>query len=586
MKKIISFVAAATMLLTMPAIAQKSKSKKEKESKDFTFVKGADLKERRLSIMSAMAGYDNNNAYLIGFRPKVALIFFVPVSSMRYVFQSYSLENMALEKTYRMGAFKKQFKGNRFFGSDLINDEPTMFTYENKKDGKKEKVAINYYTIDKNTMMPSAKNELAVLENAHVQGGSKFMYIMGIAKNSANNTEKINDVNYLRSPDKKSFYIVTITEDTKKKSKKTVNYNIYVNAFNNSMEQLWEKTEKLSFDNAGTLFSAVDADNLGNVYFTVKDYKEKRKGESKKQVRNYEYKLYYISKDKEDLQEVKLNLGDNFVTQMRVKVLDDSIGAVAAGFYYDDKTDLKRDNVSGTFVGVVDKDNNEMLDENFYEFDDKIYSQDVKRKNIATLFNKKKGATEDDHGTEDIEMRKLYVRPDGKILVTGERYYMYVTYTTTTSSNGMSRTKATYHYIHNDILVNCISPAGQTEWTVRIPKFQHQINGWHLSSFIPLINGNDVYFIYNDNDDNAKLTTSGVFSMADLGGKGSSVFAVKVNGDGEVSKYKVAAATDLDGYVCITGANNIDNKKIIFPVISGWGRVRKYGMIDFKAPKE
>ncbi len=226
-----------------------------------------------------------------------------------------------------------------------------------------------------------------------------------------------------------------------------------------------------------------------------------------------------------------------------------------------------------------------MLDESFYEFDPKIYDQEVKRKNVATLFNKKKGASDDNHGTEDIEMRKLYIRPDGKILVTGERYYMYVT--TTTTGTGTNRsTRTTYHYIHNDILVNCIDPTAGTEWTVRIPKYQHQVNGWHLSSFVPLLNGNDIFFIYNDNDDNGKLTTTGVFSMADLGGKGSSVFAVKVDKDGEVSKYKVASATDLDGYICIMGANNIDNKKIIFPVISAWGRVRKYGMVNFKVPTQ
>lgn len=584
MKKILSIAAIAMLLFNAPTFAQKSKSKKEKENKDINFVKGKELKERKLSVMSSMAGYDNNNAYLIGFRPSVVIIGFVPITSMRYVFQSYNLDDMSLDKAYRQNAFGKQFKRTRYFASDLLNDEPTMFTYEKKKVGKKEALGINYYTIDKGTLQPSAKNELVTIDNTTVNLGSKFRYVMGMAKNNASNTEQINFINYLRTPDKKGFYVVTITKDEKKKSKKSVSYNVSVNAFNKSMEPQWDKTEKITFDNAGTIFTGIDADNLGNVYFTVKDYKDKRKGESKKQARNYEYELYYISKDKDDLQEVKLDLGDKFVTEMSVKVLDDSIGAVATGFYYDDKAELRKDYVSGNFIGVVDNQNNEMLDENFYEFDEKMYNQDVKRKNIATLFNKKKGASDDKGGTEDIVLRKIYIRPDGNIIVTGERYYWYVE--VVTSGSGSSRsTRRIYHYIHNDILVNCISPAGQTEWTVRIPKYQHQTNSWHLSSFIPVLNGNDMYFIYNDNEDNAKLTTSGVFSQADLAGKGSAVFAVKVGADGEVSKNKLASAKELDGFVCIYYGNNIENKKVIVPIVSAWGRVRRYAKVDFKLPE-
>ena len=589
MKKLLYLVLLIMLFNNVSLSGQTTKKSKEKESKDFEFTEGAEIKERKLSLMSSMAGYDGNNTYLIGFRPKGIILFFVPIVSMRYIFQSYNMDNMSLDKAYRQNAFSKQFKNNRFVASDMINEEPYMFTYENVTKKGKKSVDINYYSIDKSTMKPSAKNKLVTLPKASVPSSSKWSYVMGIMKNMSNNEERISGVNYLRSPDKKTFYIITIVEEKKKtkggKKNKSESYLVYVNAFDNNFESLWEKQEKVKFDNAGTIFTGLDADNIGNVYFTVKDYKEKRKGESKKQgIRNYEYKLYYIGKDKEDLQEVKLNLDNKFVTEMNVKVFDDSVGAVCTGFYYDDNSKRKQDNVSGAFVGLVDKDSNEMLDENFYEFGEDLYSQDVKVKTF-NFFGKQKGAKQDEKGTEDIELRKVYVRPDGKIIVTGERYYMYVVVTTTTNGR-TTTTRREYHYIHNDVLVTCITPAGQTEWSVRIPKYQHQVNGTYLSSFIPIMVGNNVYFIYNDHQDNAKLTTSGTFSYADLGGKKSTVVCVKVDEDGEVNKYKLSGKKDLDGMVCISGANNIDNKKIVLPIMGRWGRLLKFGIVDFKAPKD
>lgn len=595
MKK--SLLLALTVLFTVGTInAQTPKNKKsssaDKGPTDFDFSSGKEIKERKLSISSALAGSDANNAYLIGFRPKGVVIGLIPIMSMRYIFQSYDLSDMSLSTVHRANAFKKQFKNNYFFASDMFVEEPYMFTYENKKNKSKESLLINYYTIDKTTMKPGPKSKLVEIPKTSIKVGSKFRFIRSLTNVVDNNNEKASRLNYLRSPDKKTFYIVSIAEDknSKKssknnKSKKTINQNVAVYAFDSNMELLWEKQDKIKFDKAGSYISGIDADNLGSVYFTVKEYDDKRKGESKKGgSRNYDYKLYYVNKDVEDIQPVDLNLDSKFVTEMTVKVLDDSIGAVCTGFYYDDNSKRRQDNVSGSFVGVVDKTTNTIMDDGFYEFGDDLYSQDVKTKN-KTIFGKTKTKSDKTGGTEDIVLRKVFVRPDGNIVLTGERYYMYVV--TVTSGTGTSRTtRYEYHYIFNDILATCVSPAGQTEWTVRIPKYQHQVNGTYLSSFVPTMNGNDLYFIYNDNSDNSKLTTSGAFSGADLAGKNNALVMVKLNADGDATKYKLSSKTELGGMIPTSYAINIDNKKIIIPVMNRWGRLLKYGSVDFKAPKD
>jgi hypothetical protein len=100
------------------------------------------------------------------------------------------------------------------------------------------------------------------------------------------------------------------------------------------------------------------------------------------------------------------------------------------------------------------------------------------------------------------------------------------------------------------------------------------------------MNGNDLYFIYNDNADNNKLTTSGAFSGADLAGKNNALVMVKLNADGDATKYKLSSKTELGGMIPTSYAINIDNKKIIIPVMNRWGRLLKYGVVDFKAPKD
>lgn len=592
MKK--SLLLALTILLAVGNLSAQTtkKSGGDKGPKNFTFSQGKDIKERKLSVMSSVAGHDAGSIYMVGFRPKGVIIGLIPIVSMKYIFQSYNADDMSLEKVHRANAFRKQFKKNYFLASDMLNEEPYMFTYETVKKKSKESLAINYYSIDKGTMKPSAKSKLVEIPKSGFKKQSKIRYVFSFLKALQNNSETASRLNYLRSPDKKTFYIVSIAEDKnskksskKSKSKKTITQNVAVYAFDTNMELLWEKQDKIKFEKAGSVITGIDADNLGTVYFTVKQYEEKRKGESLRNGnRNYTYQLYYVNKEADAVETVNLNLDNKFVTQMAVKVLDDSVGAVCAGFYYDSNTERKKDNVSGAFLGVVDKDKNEMLDESFYEFDPAVLDQEVKVRTVG-FFGKKKSKEDKSGGTEDIVLRKVFVRPDGNIVVTGERYYMYVV--TTTTGTGTSRTTRTeYHYIFNDILATCITPAGQTEWTVRIPKYQHQVNGTFLSSFVPSMNGNDLYFVYNDHSDNSKNTTTGTFTSADLMGKNNVISIVKVDKDGDVSKSKLSTKAEMGGMTTIGLAMNIENKKIIMPVMNKWGRLKKYGIIDFKKPTE
>jgi hypothetical protein len=80
---------------------------------------------------------------------------------------------------------------------------------------------------------------------------------------------------------------------------------------------------------------------------------------------------------------------------------------------------------------------------------------------------------------------------------------MYVTSHTYTDANGNSHTTYTYHYIYNDIIaVNC-TQNGEVTWKEKVMKRQHSTNdGGYFSSFFTMVQGNNVFLMYNDKEGN------------------------------------------------------------------------------------
>ncbi|UPT65264.1 MAG: hypothetical protein M0D57_11890 [Sphingobacteriales bacterium JAD_PAG50586_3] len=297
----------------------------------YKFNIGESIQEPSMGI-SVSAGQDDENIFLVGFKPGL-------FSAVKYWFHSYNPKTLQQKAVVFQKMWADQFDGNYYFAADMMNDEPCMFTYEKVKGG----VAINYYTFDKSTMAPSGKNMLVTIPGISVEM-NQTTFVQEITEkvrppqpdysftnmayiNFGISSPKYDQVMYVRSADKKTFYIVSLYDNGEQNANNSLAaVNVY--AYDNSKTLLWTKSGKIPFDKWQSSIDGVDADNIGNVYFIIKNHHKKLRGESKgDNTPNYDYKLYYINKDKDDLQSVKLGTGDKFITSLTVKVYDDSVGA-------------------------------------------------------------------------------------------------------------------------------------------------------------------------------------------------------------------------------------------------------------------
>lgn len=591
MKNTTLWLLAIIMLVGFSNDALGQKKKKGKEGPDdFTFSEGREIKERGLSAASAVSGTTDDKVYMVGFRPFVLMLFPFKFTSLKYVFQSFDLADMDLAKKYKVNAFGKQFKKNFFFATSMVDNTPTMFTYEKaKSSGKKNNLILNYYTIDPDDMKPSKKTKLGVFKGVDMPHRNKFRFVYNISKNMGSNENNgdpslgIGGMQYKESADGNIKYFVYVDHDPKKKKSGKATVNVSIKAFDKQLEKLWEKDETIKLKSDYSTVTSVDVDNIGNVYFVVKDYKEDSKGREAKRktgTRNYTYSVFYSSEDSE-AKEIELDLGNSkFIDYMIVKNYNTQTGGASCiGYYYDNNKNRREDELSGVFTAVIDKEEGTVETEEFYDFDEKMYEQKVAR-GYRNLLGKKKSSNDED-GNKNLVLKKIYVRPDGNIVVIGEEYFHWITVETT--GTGTSRTTRTvHHYKHDNIIVTCISPNDGTQWSVRIPKYQYQQNAYINSSFVANMKGNNLFMVYSDNVDNTKNTTTGTFSDAVFDGKKTDLVLVRIDEDGNVTKDKLLNGANVKGNHWIAGGLSLKDNKIVIPVIKGLGRLYRYDFVDLK----
>lgn len=95
--------------------------------------------------------------------------------------------------------------------------------------------------------------------------------------------------------------------------------------------------------------------------------------------------------------------------------------------------------------------------------------------------------------------RDLHQLDDGSLVVVAEQYYIYQQ--TTNDSRGMIQT--VNHYYYDDALIYQISPLGDFNWIVSIPKEQHSTNDYgYYSSLESVISNGKCLVFFNDHRKN------------------------------------------------------------------------------------
>lgn len=136
---------------------------------------------------------------------------------------------------------------------------------------------------------------------------------------------------------------------------------------------------------------------------------------------------------------------------------------------------------------------------------------------------------------ENYFLRHLVPLKDGSFYLIGEHYYTFIDRIYDPRTN---TTTATEHFNYEYILAAYFDNSGRFKWIKRIPKIQNSTNDNGYYSSFSLFNKNtDLYFIYNDHNQNNDLTIENTDDLKPLfNGRRNTIAITKLNTEGELSR--------------------------------------------------
>ena len=135
-------------------------------------------------------------------------------------------------------------------------------------------------------------------------------------------------------------------------------------------------------------------------------------------------------------------------------------------------------------------------------------------------------------------LRHLVPLKDDSFYLVGEHYYSFIDRIYDPRTN---TTSSTEHFNYENILIAYFDKNGKYKWIKRIPKIQNSTNdNGYYSSFSLFNKNNDLYFIYNDNNQNIDLAIDNTEELKPLfNGRRNTLAIAKINPEGTISRNKI-----------------------------------------------
>jgi|GEM_PF-3200489 len=344
---------------------------------------------------------------------------------------------------------------------------------------------------------------------------------------------------------------VYLIENSSKSMKTSKDKEYHISVFDINGEKKWQKTitDKGTSDYLAEI-AEVSVNSNGDVFVIQKKYDEdntkkkelvKVNGES---ISGYEYAAYVFTNNGETYKKISFDLGSRNILSMNVEVSPKTDNFQYVGMY----GNKKYSTIHGIFFGEVDNKGS-IVKKSQSDFTP-AFLDNFKRVSVATAKGDDPAALRN-----NFKLRAVLSRPDGGAYVVFEYYKLVVTYRT--DSQGRSYTTYTYYY--NDIIVSSIGKDGNVAWNYRIPKVQ--ISGSYIfSSIVPVLYGNKLCLIYNENPSN--LNKSFDQNFAKVGFKNCSTIMRSLDPEGNLKTIELFRNKDvgtmLQPSVCKqTGPNTV-----------------------------
>jgi len=333
--------------------------------------------------------------------------------------------------------------------------------------------------------------------------------------------------------------------------KKHDNKNFYFAVFDKNLNKIWDKNATLSAEARFIDIYSWTHKDINKVYVSYKHYdnevsRESIKDDDGSRIPSYSTRILIFKKDEDKPVQVPMNLGDKFVHSSEIIFNNKTNKIVVLGTY----KNRHNGNVNGVYYGALDPAKDELSSLKKTPFPAAMVEL-LKKDGFASK-------KESDPG-----LLVSYLGVDTRIRDNGGIDYLleYRRATLVTYYNG----KTTYTILrHRYGSIVDAHFKDETASFTRIPKIQTQDNASNLLSFYPIVSGNKLILLYNDDDDNATRDLDR--SPDDITNFRKAVLmAATIDENGKLQRDIVMDTKKSDNYITnINLVQHIDPQTLIF----------------------
>lgn len=296
--------------------------------------------------------------------------------------------------------------------------------------------------------------------------------------------------NFAVSPSENYFAIQEISPNTKTNGEK-----FGFTVIDSNLRLYWRNEFTLPYP--AQLFTPLEikVDDSANVYLLCKVYLSKddmmKRGYNAKSGQYYAMFFFHPDDDAKKFSETIFYVEDKRFENMTFRI-DASNQLLFTGFYSSRKSNQSLASANGVFTFSIQDSVKFTEQYHFYDLGDFIPD-----------FQPESAFGFDDENAPMLELTDFIVFNDGSTLLVAEHTMIsetcYTDYKTALST-------CNYSFYFNDIFVIKMTPEGEIQWKIRIPKRQltRNDNGFYSSFALGLVN-DKLVFLYNDNPKNKTL---------------------------------------------------------------------------------
>ena len=447
--------------------------------------------------------------------------------------------NVLVEKELPIQESNAKLKGFEKYGANIF------FLYE-AYNRENKTTSVYALKVDEKTLHTSGKSTLGTYE-------SDSRYDQA-------------EPSYKLSTDSSKILLFVEGPDRRKENKK-----FFIGVFDTNLKPIWKKDIELPV--ADRFISVYDQDisNDGKVFVAIKHYDKEVTRQSVREdgakIPSYTYKLMAYDGANTKGKEITFNLNNQYIQGTKLSYTRN--GSITVAGLYKRKFN---GNINGAFYATLDANSSEVKDPKMVPFTPEMITL-VDKDNFGSDKSSDPGLY------PGFRIRHIMNRTNGSVDLVSEYYRLDVI----TSFNPTTNTTTTsYRYTYGDIINTNISSDGKAVFT-RIPKNQKLTNSNIFLGFYPIVYGEKLVLLYNDDKDNVERALDK--KPDDVVNFKRSIFlAATLDAKGNVSRQAVYSHLDEDYITIPTSVAKISDTKylVVSDLLKLFKRRTRFGVMEMK----